>query len=260
LAANHERPAKAAARARSGGGGARRKSDPAAARTPRRPHLAEVAGVELVHQDAVVVLPSRISAAAGVLAVLAHAAVARADVPPLLPVLPEPCERAERATKAVGAAGGGQARHLEHGRVRAPVLSASRRAPPRTAASLPAVRPGRCPGLARSWRSRVVILATRAAQPRRLCAGGKRARSGRAPSFDRPPPGDARAREGQPSLVVHLHAAPMMLVQSSVRPRARPGPARRAAPVKARRARRTTGQPSAGARTAVTVAQNRFCV
>ena len=54
-------------------------------------HLAEVTRVVLVEQDAVVVLTTCITAAAGVLAVLAHATVAGTDVPALLPVLTEPC-------------------------------------------------------------------------------------------------------------------------------------------------------------------------
>lgn len=52
-------------------------------------HLAEVTGVVLVHQDAVVVLPTGVTAATGVLAVLPDAAVARAYVPALLAVLRE---------------------------------------------------------------------------------------------------------------------------------------------------------------------------
>jgi hypothetical protein len=51
------------------------------------------------------VLATRITAAAGVLAVLANAAVARADVPALLAVLPEACGRGGRGT--VGPASGG---------------------------------------------------------------------------------------------------------------------------------------------------------
>ena len=50
-------------------------------------HLAEVTGVVLVHVDAVVVLAASISAAAGVLAVLAHAAVAGGHVAALLAVV-----------------------------------------------------------------------------------------------------------------------------------------------------------------------------
>jgi hypothetical protein len=46
--------------------------------------------VVLVEQDAVVVLATGITTTAGVLAVLANAAVARTDVPALLAVLPQP--------------------------------------------------------------------------------------------------------------------------------------------------------------------------
>ena len=53
------------------------------------PHadLSEVTGVELVHENAVVVLSSSVTAATGVGAVLADAAVASADVSALLAVL-----------------------------------------------------------------------------------------------------------------------------------------------------------------------------
>ena len=54
-------------------------------------HLAEVARVELVHHDPVVVLATSVTAAAGMLSVLAHATMAGTDVPALLTVLLESC-------------------------------------------------------------------------------------------------------------------------------------------------------------------------
>jgi hypothetical protein len=71
----------------------------------RAPHLAEVARVVLVEQDAVVVLTTSITAAAGVLAVLANATVARADVPALLAVLPEACGGRSNGMSPAPAAG-----------------------------------------------------------------------------------------------------------------------------------------------------------
>eukprot|EP00178_Gracilaria_changii_P018848 TRINITY_DN5437_c0_g4_i1.p1 TRINITY_DN5437_c0_g4~~TRINITY_DN5437_c0_g4_i1.p1 ORF type:complete len:177 (+),score=30.54 TRINITY_DN5437_c0_g4_i1:545-1075(+) len=50
-------------------------------------HLSEVPRVELVEEDAVVVLATGVTAAAGMLPVLPDAPVARRDVPPLLAVL-----------------------------------------------------------------------------------------------------------------------------------------------------------------------------
>jgi len=47
----------------------------------------------LVEQDAVVVLPTRVTTTARMLAVLAHTTVAGTDVPALLPVLPQPCKK-----------------------------------------------------------------------------------------------------------------------------------------------------------------------
>jgi hypothetical protein len=52
-------------------------------------HLSEVTRVELVHQDAVVVLATGVTATSGVLPVLADAAVAGGDVSPLLPIFAE---------------------------------------------------------------------------------------------------------------------------------------------------------------------------
>ena len=60
------------------------------------PHLAEVAGVELVHHDPVVVLATSVTATAGMLAVLAHATMAGADVTTLFAVLLEPCSSGMR--------------------------------------------------------------------------------------------------------------------------------------------------------------------
>ncbi len=62
-------------------------------RAPMRPHLAEVSRVVFVHQDAVVVLTTRVTPTAWVLPVLANASMSRGHVTALLAVLRQPCER-----------------------------------------------------------------------------------------------------------------------------------------------------------------------
>ncbi len=60
--------------------------------TPRSaPHLAEVTGMVLVHHDPMVVLPTSVTAATGMLPVLAHTAVSGRHMPALLPVLAQAC-------------------------------------------------------------------------------------------------------------------------------------------------------------------------
>ena len=73
---------------------------PCSVRTPAGARLAKVPRVIFVHHNPVVVLPASVAAPAGVLAVLANAAMACADVPPLLAVLAQPCEHTQHSLNA----------------------------------------------------------------------------------------------------------------------------------------------------------------
>lgn len=74
------------------------------------PHLAEVTGVVLVHHDAVVVLATGVTATGRMLAVLANAAMAGADVTAVLAVVSEPCAQNFQPTSGCNRTTGGSSR------------------------------------------------------------------------------------------------------------------------------------------------------